>query len=188
MLTGKEECSRCGHLRAVHGAPRDRRGLGCLMHVKTGGGRIGCSCPEFVLYDTTIQPLVGEEDLPPVLPSVEDTSLALGDRVLFRRPLVRKRERLEKERPIRDTCEPEKVLGTERYYEYRRDWVPNERVTMWRPGIVIGKRTLQNGEYVFGGYEEQSYLQNIEYVSAYLIAYDLHQKPVRVLEDDIKPL
>lgn len=123
-----------------------------------------------------------------MLPSVEDSSLALGDRVLFRRPLARRTERLEKERPIRDTYEPEKVIGTERYYEYRRDWVPNEHVTMWRPGYVIGKRTLQNGQYDFGGYDEQAHLFDITYLSAYLIAYDLHQKPVRVLEDDIKKL
>ncbi len=118
--------------------------------------------------------------VPSVLPSVEDVSLALGDRVLFRRPLVRKRSRNERGRHGYDGL-PVKMLIA------RRDWVRGEQ-EMWRPGIIIGKRTLQNGEYNYGGEDEQSYLSDIEYVPAYLIAYDLHQKPVRVLEDDIKPL
>lgn len=133
-------------------------------------------------------PHLGEEELPSVLPSVEDASLTLGDRVLFRRPLVRRFDRLTKTRELRDTGDPSEVIGTEVYYEYRRDWVPNEYVTMWRQGIIIGKRTLQNGQYDFGGYDEQAHLFDISYLSAYLIAYDMRQKPVRVLEDDIKPL
>ena len=175
MLTGNEQCSRCGHVRAVHGAPRDRRGLGCIA-----GGSTGCTCPAFVLYDTAIEPLVSEEELPSVLPSVEDVSLALGDRVLFRRPLVRKRSSDERVRHGYDGL-PVKMLIA------RRDWVRGEQ-EMWRQGIIIGKRTLQNGEYNYGGEDGPSYLTDIEYVPAYLIAYDLPPKPVRVLEDDIKPL
>lgn len=121
-------------------------------------------------------PTLSEGGLPSVLPAVEDSSLALGDRVLFRTPLVRKEHVIE-ERPSRENPWPRKT--------YRHDWVRGEAV-MWRPGIVIGKRTLQNGVYNYGGGEEQSYLSDIEYVPAYLIAYDLHQKPVRVLKDDIK--
>lgn len=124
-------------------------------------------------------PTLSEGELPSVLPAVEDSSLALGDRVLFRNALVRKRTREMRERTA--------DIGTERYYEYRRDWVRGEH-GMWRIGYIIGKRTLQNGEFNWGGGEEQSYLSDIEYVPAYLIAYDLHQKPVRVLEDDIKRL
>lgn len=51
-------------------------------------------------------------------------------------------------------------------------------------GIIVGKRTLSNGD-AHWGYDESSTYTSKESFSAYLIAFDLHRKPVHVLPEHI---
>lgn len=73
-----------------------------------------------------------------------------------------------------------------------RTWVPQEEYAKPREGVVVGKRTLNNGiftsEGLFEAYDEglgQVRYRTTESFCAYLIAYDLHRKPVHVLPEDI---
>ena len=52
-------------------------------------------------------------------------------------------------------------------------------------GIIIGKRTLSNGNSYYG-YDEVTVYQAAEHFTAYLIAHDLHRKPVFVRPEHIE--
>lgn len=61
---------------------------------------------------------------------------------------------------------------------------------VWQPvdhelryGIVVGKRTLANG-WLAGGYGEPTVFVPEEHLTAWLVAFDLHRKPVLTLLDD----
>lgn len=73
----------------------------------------------------------------------------------------------------------------------RREWVRPRMLGMRvtpREGVIVGRRTLQNGWTEWGGYEEPSIWHQESTVPAYLVAYDLHTKAVPVHADDIEPL
>ncbi|MFS0715511.1 hypothetical protein ABC337_04805 [Arthrobacter sp. 1P04PC] len=53
-------------------------------------------------------------------------------------------------------------------------------------GIIIGKRTLANGENQYNGYDEPITFIPKERVTAFLVAFDLHRKPVHVLPEHIE--
>lgn len=52
-------------------------------------------------------------------------------------------------------------------------------------GIVVGIRTLANGELLPGGWEDPDTFRPTEYFTAYLVAYDVRRKPVYVLPEHI---
>lgn len=55
-------------------------------------------------------------------------------------------------------------------------------------GIVIGKRTLSNGDMQYGmGEDENNYVPS-QYFTAWLVAYDLRRKPVHVLSRHIEAI
>lgn len=55
-------------------------------------------------------------------------------------------------------------------------------------GIIIGKRTLANGENHYNGYDEPITFKPKERFTAYLVAYDLRRKPVYVRPEHIQTL
>lgn len=52
-------------------------------------------------------------------------------------------------------------------------------------GVVVGKRTLANGERYYIGPDEGSTFVPEEYVHAYLVSFDMRRKPVYVLAEDL---
>lgn len=71
-------------------------------------------------------------------------------------------------------------------------WEPTpdlgERTTPPREGIIIGKRTLSNGHWTYGGYEDPGYYTAKEHFTAYMVVTDLRSAPVHVLPHHITPL
>jgi hypothetical protein len=55
-------------------------------------------------------------------------------------------------------------------------------------GIIIGKRTLSNGNNHYNGYDEPIVYEPKERFTAYLVAFDLQRKPVHVLPEHIEPI
>lgn len=53
-------------------------------------------------------------------------------------------------------------------------------------GVVVGVRTLSNGRNEYQGYDEPILYCPEDRFVAYLVAYDLHRKPVYVLRDNLK--
>jgi len=85
----------------------------------------------------------------------------------------------------------------------RRKYVPRERSSTgyarhewqhdaywkearWEDGVIVGVRTVQDGDYDIGGWEEQAFLYNRTYKTAFLIAFDLRQKPVLVAPENVR--
>ena len=54
-------------------------------------------------------------------------------------------------------------------------------------GMIVGRRTLSNGNLRWLGEEGGNSYISTESFTAYLIAYDLHRKPVHVLPEHITP-
>jgi hypothetical protein len=54
-------------------------------------------------------------------------------------------------------------------------------------GIVVGARTLANGDLLALYYDEQPRLTRIESIPVYLIAHSLHEKPVIAHYHDVRP-
>lgn len=52
-------------------------------------------------------------------------------------------------------------------------------------GIIVGKRTLSNGNTRWMGEDAGYIYDSLEHFTAYLIAYDLQRKPVHVLPEHI---
>lgn len=81
-----------------------------------------------------------------------------------------------------------------------RDWEPAEPHLLWSgeaypgkrldggEGIIIGKRTLTEGNVIWHGPEDGSEYKATKHFAAYIIAFDLHRKPVHVLPEHITPL
>jgi monoamine oxidase len=110
----------------------------------------------------------------------------LGQRVRFTRPMAR--------RPVggRNITVTE-GLGDRTWERERfinRAWEPDPYAPE-REGIIIGKRTLSNGHHYWEseGYGEGYWINEpAEHFTAYLIAFDLHRKPVHVLPEHITSL
>lgn len=63
----------------------------------------------------------------------------------------------------------------------RLSYQPNRVVD----GILIGVRTLSEGDVVWAGHDEPTYYQPTDYLTAYLVAYDLRRRPVYLLPGDV---
>lgn len=90
--------------------------------------------------------------------------LELGARIEFTHTLCRTSSRVDK--------------------AWEKTWLPF-RLVKPKQGLVIGMRTLANGENRTFGYDEPISFRPRSYVKAYLIAFDLRRKPVLVLREHI---
>lgn len=85
----------------------------------------------------------------------------------------------------------------------RRGWLPDgisgpnarwsDELYPGRPtdggaGIIVGKRTLSNGNVSVLGYDEPILYRPTEHFQAYMVAFDLRRKPVFVLPEHLTPL
>lgn len=103
------------------------------------------------------------------------TSYQLGERVRFASYL----ERRYVDNPDRPT-------------KWEKKWMPKltykGELDGAGEGIIIGKRTLVNGENRYNGHDEPITFIPKERVTAWLVAYDLRRKPVHVLPEHITPV
>ena len=81
---------------------------------------------------------------------------------------------------VRKVIEAEKNWDREARHT-KRKWVSKEREL---DGIVIGHRHVQEG-IVDRGPDYDAFIPE-KYVECYLVAYDLHRKPVHVLPEDME--
>lgn len=76
---------------------------------------------------------------------------------------------------------------------YTKNWTsdkygfPGSTKTDGGQGIIIGKRTLANGVNHYNGDDEPITFIPKERFTAYLVAYDLHRKPVYVRPEHLTP-
>lgn len=101
------------------------------------------------------------------------TEYQLGQRVLFTTHMRRGWGGEATGRGSSKVWEPMPVLG---------------KLTPPREGIIVGKRTLSNGWYAYGSYEDPGIYTAKEYFAAYMIVTDLRSAPVHVLPEHITPL
>lgn len=98
------------------------------------------------------------------------SALQLGQRVRFAENIVRGSSR------DWETNRPDRIWSGEAYPGKRRDG---------GEGIIIGKRTLTEGDVTWNGPEEISQYRPTRHFTAYLIVTGLHSKPVHVLPEHI---
>jgi hypothetical protein len=70
-------------------------------------------------------------------------------------------------------------------------WAPQPIVgsaTPPREGIIVGKRTLSNGWFAYGGYEDPGIYTAKEHFQAWMVVTDLRSAPVHVLPEHITAL
>ncbi len=87
-----------------------------------------------------------------------------------------------------DKVRVRKVIEAEKHWDRlarhtKRTWVSKEREL---DGIVIGHRYVQEG-IVDRGPDYDAFIPE-KYIESYLVAYDLHRKPVHVLPEDMEIL
>jgi len=84
----------------------------------------------------------------------------------------------------------------------RQSWVRGERIlrTEWTPiqgpllgdeiarGVIVGVRTLSYCDITFVDYDGAYAPHNYRHFQAYLVAYDLHRKPIHCLLDQVAPI
>lgn len=81
-----------------------------------------------------------------------------------------------------------------RHSEYPGAAASRRHMKVWRPtltfkhqeGIVVGERTLSNGEVYWHGPDDGAEYRLKETLKAYLVAYDLRRKPVLVRPEDLE--
>lgn len=72
-----------------------------------------------------------------------------------------------------------------------KEWKPQPilgKLTPPREGIIVGKRTLSNGRFDYGSYEDPGVYRAKEYFTAWMIVADLRSAPVHVLPEHITAL
>lgn len=102
------------------------------------------------------------------------SDFALGDRVAFRRFLFRTQRY--------DVNNAGTRLRVKRWDPLA---MPGLTETEMETGLVMGRRTLSNGEVRAGYSDEPAQYMGRHYFRAYLVAYDLLRNPVLVLPDDL---
>lgn len=84
----------------------------------------------------------------------------------------------------------------------RQSWVRGERIlrTEWTPiqgpllgseiarGVIVGVRTLSYCDINIVDYDGAYAPHNYRHFQAYLVAYDLHRKPIHCLLDQVEPI
>lgn len=83
-------------------------------------------------------------------------------------------------------------LGNKGTDEHRKVWsttgrYPSSGEHFGGEGVIVGKRKLANGDRYWE--EDYGYIfEPKEYLNAWLVAWDLHRKPVHVLPEHLTPL
>lgn len=98
-----------------------------------------------------------------------ENDYGLGDKVTFSHPLHRK-----------ETLASEVWQG-----RWLHEWQPDP-FQPTRPGVIVGRRTLSNGNVHYLGEDGTDY-RPTEHFTAYLVAFDLRRKPVLVRPEHITP-
>jgi hypothetical protein len=57
-----------------------------------------------------------------------------------------------------------------------------------REGVIVGVRTLANGDVEYGGWDATTTFHPTEHFKAYLVAFDMRKNPVYVLPEDLEVL
>lgn len=101
-----------------------------------------------------------------------DKPLPLGTRITFTHPLYRRTHTAN--------------------YRTRKTWEPHPYhadAAKQREGVIVGVRTLANGTRSWEDYGDGGAYEFIpdEHFTAYLIAFDLHRKPVYVRPEHVHP-
>ena len=96
----------------------------------------------------------------------------LGQRVAYTEHLKRR------------SAGPGEFMGSDRFWSNGPN-LPGDHRWPGGEGVIVGKRTLTNGNIRWLGEDEGNGYAPVESVTAYLIAYDLHRKPVHVLPEHI---
>lgn len=99
-----------------------------------------------------------------------ESLLGLGTRVHWRHPLKR------------ITFRPASAIRG-----VRKEWAIKPHQSEWREGVVVGVRHVQNGIRRYIGEDGYTWEPD-DYLKVYLIAFDLHRKPVHVRLEDVRPL
>lgn len=97
-------------------------------------------------------------------------TFVLGDRVKFSRNLQRS-----------SYAELDPRSNRTRYI---KRWKPSNFIHP-REGVIVGKRTIWDGERYLIGYEEGYSFLPVSHQEAYLVAFDLRRKPVFVAVEDL---
>lgn len=93
---------------------------------------------------------------------------------------------------VRFTTHLRRRLGNKGTDEHRKVWSTTGRYPTagehpGGEGIIVGKRKLANGDREW--WDEAGYIfLPKEYLDAYLVAFDLHRKPVHVLPEHLTPI
>jgi hypothetical protein len=69
---------------------------------------------------------------------------------------------------------------------WRTEGWPGQPEPLPREGVIVGKRTLSDGEIDYGGYEDPVTYYPERHFTAWLVAFDLLRKPVLVLPQHIQ--
>lgn len=71
----------------------------------------------------------------------------------------------------------------------RKEWHPvfGWKEDHWVDGVLMGVRTLSDGDYDSGGMDEPASLWNRSYFAAFLVVRDLRSNPQRVRPEDVRP-
>lgn len=93
----------------------------------------------------------------------------LGEKVIAASTITRRREPPNRRRWVR-VADMRAEIG-----------LPVEPVS----GVIVGWRTLSDGRVDFGYYDEPSEYMPTRHFKAYLVAFDMREKPLYVLPEDL---
>lgn len=81
------------------------------------------------------------------------------------------------------------ILWREHLAGGKRRWAPVHWSRDQHTGVIVGWRTLANGDVEYGnGYDSGTEFYPTEHFKAYLVAYDMRKKPVYVLPKDLEEI
>jgi hypothetical protein len=107
------------------------------------------------------------------------TKFILGQRVRYSKPL---------QRVTTTEFRNGQARTMKRWVRWPYHWTGGDYPGIQGTGFIVGKRTLQNGERYYIGYEEGLTFVRTpgEDQEAYMVAFDLRRKPIFVLEGDLE--
>lgn len=80
------------------------------------------------------------------------------------------------------------ILWREHLAGGKRRWAPVQWNKGYMEGVIVGWRTLSNGDVEYGGWDGTTEFSPTEHFKAYLVAYDMRRKPVYVRPDDLEEI
>lgn len=81
------------------------------------------------------------------------------------------------------------ILWREHLAGGKRQWTPVRWNKGYMEGVIVGERTLANGNLIYGnGYDIIDVFRPTEHFKAYQVAFNIRQKPVYVLPEDLEEI